>query len=156
MAAVVPVSERLLNQVVGSALPPTLPVRDLHISPQRGDRLIVRARLARVDFLPPVNITVVIERQPELPDGPLVLRMMTFPGLISLIGAALPIATMLPPGVRIERDRIFVDVRAVAERQGFGDLLPLFAGLRVTTDDGKLILEVEVGVAPRTPPQNSE
>ena len=156
LAAVVPVSERLLNQIVASTLPPTLPVRDLHISPQRGNRMTVRARLARVDFLPPINVHVIIERQPEPPDGPLVLRLLTFPGLVSLLGAALPLATLLPPGVRMEKDRIFVDVRTLAERQGLGDLLPLLAGLRVTTDEGKLIVEIEGGVAPRPPSQNTE
>ena len=45
VSATVPVSERLLNEIVQEAMPPSAPVRDIHITPQAGDRFLVRARL---------------------------------------------------------------------------------------------------------------
>jgi hypothetical protein len=146
LTASIPIAGRLLNEIVGAALPPSLPVRDLHLQPHPGNRIGVRARLARVDFLPPLNVTAAIERQPELPDGPLVLRLLTFPGLISLLGAALPLASKLPPGVRLDRDRVYVDLKAMAERQGYGDLLPLVAGIRLTTGEDSLIVELDIRI----------
>jgi hypothetical protein len=146
VSASIPVSERLLNEILAAAMPPSVPVSVLSIRPQKGNRLAVRARLSRVDFLPPINLTVEIERQPELPDSPLVLRLISFPGLMALAGAALPIASMLPPGVRMEKDRLHVDVRALLERQGYGDLLAFVASLRITTDEGKLIVELDLRV----------
>ena len=141
VSASIPVSERLLNELVASAIPPSVPVRDVTIQPRRGDRFSVRARLARVDFLPPINITVAIERQPELPDSPLVLRLTAFPGLI--IGAAFPIASKLPPGIRMDKDRVLVDLKTLAESQGYADLLTLVEKVRLTTDEGRLIVELE-------------
>jgi hypothetical protein len=143
VSASIPVSERLLNELVVSAIPPAVPVRDVTIQPRRGDRFSVRARFARVDFLPPINITVAIERQPELPDSPLVLRLTSFPGLITMIGAAFPIASKLPPGIRMDKDRVLVDLKTLAESQGFADLLTLVEKVRLTTDEGRLIVELE-------------
>ena len=143
VSASIPVSERLLNELVVSAIPPSVPVRDVTIQPRRGDRFSVRARLARVDFLPPITITVAIERQPELPDSPLVLRLTSFPGLITMIGAAFPIASKLPPGIRMDKDRVLVDLKTLAESQGYADLLTLVEKVRLTTDEGKLIVALE-------------
>jgi hypothetical protein len=143
VSASIPVSERLLNELVGSLMPPSGPLRDVTIHPQAGDRFSVRARLARVDFLPPINLTVAIERQPELPDTPLVLRLGSFPGLVAMIGAAFPIASKLPPGIRMDKDRVLVDLKTLAEREGYADLLPLIEKIRLKTDEGRLIVEVD-------------
>ena len=143
VSASIPVSERLLNELVVSAIPPSVPVRDVTIQPRRGDRFSVRARLARIDFLPPITITVAIERQPELPDSPLVLRLTSFPGLITMIGAAFPIASKLPPGIRMDKDRVLVDLKTLAESHGYADLLTLVEKVRLTTDEGKLIVALE-------------
>jgi hypothetical protein len=146
VSASIPVSGRLLTELVASSIPPAAPLRDVTIHPQRGDRFSVRARLTRVDFLPPLKITAAIERQPELPDSPLVLRLGSFPGLIAMIGAALPIASKLPPGIRMDGDRVLVDLKTLAECQGYADLLSLIETIRLTTDEGRLIVEVEVRV----------
>ena len=146
MTASIPVSERLLNEVVAAAIPPSVPVRDVAVHPKNGNRLVLRAKPARLDFLPSLNVTVAIEQQPALPDSPLVLRLLTFPGLIALIGAAFPFASRLPRGVRMERDRVYVDLKSLLEHQGYGDLVPLITSLRITTDEGNLTVDVELQV----------
>ena len=145
ISASIPVSERLLNALVAVSLPPNAKVRDLSVHPQDGNRFTVRVKLP-VDFLPPVSLNVQIERQPEAPDSPLVLRLMTLGGLFSLIGPALPIASYLPPGVRLEKDRLHVDLRVLAERHGYGDLLQLVRTVRISTEAGRLMIEVGAGV----------
>ena len=43
VSAAVPISERLLDELIQEALPRSSPVRGVHVAPQAGDRFIVRA-----------------------------------------------------------------------------------------------------------------
>ena len=141
-----PVPERLLNEFVQALLPPSAPVREVTVRPQASNRLAVRARISRVDFLPPVTVTLEIEQQPRLPDTPLVLRILSLPGLLSLAGSAMPMATVLPAGIRLEKDRVVVDVRMLLERGGYGDVAELVEHLHVATADGRLLIDAALGV----------
>jgi hypothetical protein len=145
-SATIPLPERLLNEIIGALVPGSAPIRDVTVRPQAANRLAVRARLARPDFLPPFNLILEIERQPQLPDSPLVLHVLSFPGLMSLAGAALSMAAVFPPGIRMDRDRVLIDVRTLLERQGYGDLVPCLEDLRVTTEEGRLVLGVALRV----------
>lgn len=146
VSASIPVSERLLNDAVAALLPASAPVRDVSVQPQAGNRLSVRARLKRSDFLPPFTLKLAIERQPELPDGPLVLRLLTLPGLMSFFGSALSLNAMLPPGVTLDEDRLLVDVRALLQQRGFGDVIRFVETLRITSDQGRLLVDATLRV----------
>jgi hypothetical protein len=141
VAATIPVPERLLNEIVTAALPQSAPVREVSVHPKAANRLAVRAKLARLDFLPPFTLTLEIERQPQLPETPLVLRVLSFPGLMPIAGAALSMASSLPPGLRLDGDRLLIDVRVVLERNGLGEVLPYLEDLRVTTDEGVVVVQ---------------
>lgn len=141
ISAFLPVSERLLNALASTFVPPEAPVRDVSVHPRAGNRIGVRARVSRAAFLPPVTINLEIERQAVLPDAPMVIRILTAPGLVSLLGVAFPLSAMLPPGITLENGRLLVDVQALVERQGYGELLPYLESIKVTTDDGKLFLD---------------
>jgi hypothetical protein len=141
LTASVPLPERLLNEVVATSVPPSAPVRDLSVHPKADNRIAVRAKLAWLDFLPPLTLTLEIERQPQLPDAPLVLRVLSLPGLMSLAGAALSKASSFPPGLRLEGDRLLIDVRVVLERNGLGEVLPYVEDLRFTTDEGVVVVQ---------------
>ena len=52
----IPVSEALLNELITATLPAGGPLRDLHVRPLAGNKLAVRARASRLDFLPPMTI----------------------------------------------------------------------------------------------------
>ena len=145
-SATVPVSERLLNEIVSAALPPSAPVRDVSVQVRAGNRLRVSGRLARAAFLPPISLTLEIERQAELPDGPLVLRVGSLPGLVALAGAAFSMAALLPPGLRLEDQRLLVDVRALLERHGLGEALAYVQSVRITTEEGRVIVDLAAGV----------
>ena len=145
LSLAVPIPERLLNEVIAAALPPAAPVRELHVRPQAANRLSVRGRAARLEFLPPVTIALQIEQQPQLPDTPLVLRILSLPGLLSMAGSFLS-PNSLPPGIRLDRDRVLVDVRQLLERNGHGELAGLVERLRVTSEEGQLLVEAELRV----------
>ena len=141
----IPVSEALLNELITAAVPPGGPLRDLRVRPQAGNRLAVRARASRLDFLPPMTISLQIEGQPRLPDTPLVVRILSMPGLLSVAGSMLS-PNSLPPGIRMERERVLVDVRQLLEAKGFGEIVPLIERLQVSSEEGRLLIDVDIKV----------
>ena len=141
----IPIGERLLNELVTAALPASLPVRDLAVRPRASNTLQVRARVAKLDFLPPVTLTFDIDQQPRLPDTPLGLRLRTFPGLTAIAGPLLSQKT-LPPGIRLDGDRLFVDLGPLLERAGYGDVVPLIERLHLATEEGRLLVEADARV----------
>ena len=142
----VPISERLLNDVLAAVIPETAPVRFVQLHPGGGNRIAVRVKLARPDFLPPITVTADIVEQPAWPDGPLVLRMLSLPGLISMAGAALPVASRLPPGVRLQDQRVLIDLPVIMEAQGLGEWAPFVESVTVQSEEGRLILDVTAKV----------
>ena len=142
----IPISQRLLNEMVAAAIPPSAPVRDLTVTPRPANVLEVRARISKFDFLPPIKVTAAIEQQPHLPDTPLSLRLRSFPGLTAMAGSFLSPAS-LPRGVRLEGEHVFVDVRQLIEHAGYGDLVPLIERLHVATDEGRLTVDVDARVS---------
>lgn len=146
IAADVPLSERLINEFVAASLPPTVPVREVSIRPEAGNRFSVRIT-PKAGLIPPLTLRLEIEQQPDMPHAPiLALRMKTMGGLFGLATAALPIGSMLPPGVRLEGERILVDLRAIAAQKGFADFIRYVTALRVTSEDGRVLLHVNAGV----------
>ena len=143
-ATTLSVAEPLLNAIVSASLPRDSPVRAVSVHPNDGDRLAIRAKLARPAFLPPINITVVIERQPELPDNPILnLRITGFAGLLALAGPVASLASKLPRGVRLDADLVSVDLRALLAGQGYEDLLQLVRRIGVHSREGRVLIEIE-------------
>jgi hypothetical protein len=143
LTADMPVSERLVNELLAVTLPPGAPVRTVTIHPEAQDRLTVRI-VPKMPLLPPFALKLAIEGQPRLPVSPvLVLRMVTLGGLFGLASGA--VTGMLPPGVRLEGERILVDLRSIAATRGFADLFDYLNDVQVHSDDGRLI--VHAGVA---------
>jgi len=142
----VPLSERLINEFVATAIRPGGPVRDVAVHPLDGDAFSVRVA-PRAALLPSVTLRLEIIGQPELPASPvLVLKMATMGGLFGMATAALPIANMLPRGVRLESDRILVDLRAIAAERGLSEMLGYVKRLRVNTVEGRVVLEANLAV----------
>jgi hypothetical protein len=139
----IPVSEAILNELITAALPAGGPLRDLHVRPQAGNRLAVRARASRLDFLPAMTISLQIEGQPRLPDTPLVVRILSMPGLLSIAGSMLSPGS-LPPGIRLERERVLVDVRQLLEGKGLAEIVPLIGSLQVSSEEGRLLIDVDL------------
>ncbi len=146
MVADVPVSARLVNELVAASIPPNVPVRAVVIRPEPNDQFSVRIS-PRATLLPALTLRLGIERQPDFPSFPvLVMRMQTMGGLFGFASAALPIATMLPPGVRLEGDRILVDLAALAAQRGFAAHLHYVRRLAIHSEDGRVVVHVEAAV----------
>src|SRR5688572_32552880 len=48
------------------------------------------------------------------------VRILSMPGLLSVAGSMLS-PSSLPPGIRLERERVLVDVRQLLEAKGFAE-----------------------------------
>ena len=146
LTATIPIGERLLNDIVAAALPPSAPVRDVTVQPQADNRLSVRVKLARLDFLPPVTLTLAIERQPELPASPaLRLRIAGLPGLLGFAGPLL-VNPKLPPGVRLDGDLVTIDIATLLVHHGQKELLSYLERLHVTSEAGRLVVDLAARV----------
>lgn len=147
VTAAIPVSERLINELIAATMPRNLPVREVSVRPEANNRFSVRLT-PRASMLPPLTLKLDIERQPEFPASPvLVLRMATMGGLFGLAGAALPLDKMMPPGVRLEGERILVDLRAMAAQHGFGEYVAFVRNLKVSTEAGFTVLHIDAGIS---------
>lgn len=141
-ALTLPISERLLNDVLVEILPSSIPVSDLHITPEPDDRFAVRFRLGSSMLVPRVKITLAIDRQPDLPALPIIVLRLETTGLMTLAGPVLRLLNALPAGITVKDDRIHVDVRALAERHPLGAYFDYLDELRVNTVSGAVVLTV--------------
>lgn len=145
-AVTVPVSDRLLNEIITQALPASARVRGVEVRARAGNRFAVRARIAGASFLPAFNLTVAIDRQPELPDSPVLGLRLEMGGLLSLAGPALRFFDALPPGIRIQDDRIYVDLAQLLSQRGLSGVLDHLEQFHVTTAEGSTILSLRARI----------
>lgn len=144
---VIRIGERLLNEAAATFMPASSIVREVRIHPRAANQIDVQLKLVKPAFLPAFNITLQIEQQPQLPENPeLALRLSGAGGLVRLAGPALGSSGALPPGVRLDGDRLFVDVRRVLQSRGHGDLLEYMEQVQVLSEDNRLVLALQFKV----------
>jgi hypothetical protein len=139
-AITLPVSERLLNELVAGAVPSSAPVRDLQIAPEAADRFSVRLRVGSSTLIPRLKIALSIDRQPELPTSPVLVLKVESAGLMTLAGPMLRLLNALPAGIALHDDRIHIDLRALADRRGLAPFLDYLTELRVNTVPGAVVM----------------
>jgi hypothetical protein len=67
-------------------------------------------------------------------------------GMMRLAGPAISSFGVLPPGIRLEGDRLLVDLRAVLADRAQPNLLDYAEQLQVLTEEGSLVLLVQLRV----------
>ena len=145
--SVIRISERLLNEAVATFLSASTMIKTVTVHPRAANQIDVQLKLAKPAFVPAFNITLHVDQQPQLPDHPvLVLRMSGAGGLLRLAGPAIESSGALPPGIRLESDRVFVDVRRLLEQNGRADPLQYAEQLQVLSEDARLIVAVQLRV----------
>lgn len=144
--AVIRVSERLLNTIVAEQLQGSTSIRELHVRPRAGNRLGVRVVLSK-SFLPPISLEVLIDKQPALPGDPVLgLTLSGMGGLLRFAGPVAGFLKALPPGMRMEGDRVFVDIRAALAPHGLTSVLNYVEEVLVATEEGRLLLLFKASV----------
>jgi len=143
-----PVSDRLLNELITDALPPGGFFRELQVRARADNRFAVRVKVGSSSLLPAVSLTVVIERQPELPSSPVLVLRLEMGGLMALAGPALRFLDELPPGIRVDGELVHVNLATLLERRGFDAMLEFLEHLRITTVEGATVVLLRARVRP--------
>jgi hypothetical protein len=149
VSAHVPVSRALLNRVVSAALAgASSHVREVDIRPRAGDAFDVVITVSW-PFVPAIKIGFVIERQAQFPGAPVIVFRWSLLGAAGLIASRF-IASLdrLPPGVRLDGDRLLIDIPRVAERTPAADVLPYIRSLELHTVDDRVVLDVALEIEP--------
>ena len=149
IAGELPVRAEVVNRLIAARLAGGQgPIVAVRLEPLDGELIDVGVT-PRLRLLPFVRVEARIERQPELPEHPLLVLRWTIPGAGALARLAAPFISnlkSLPPGVRVDGDLAIVDLQQLAAAHGFADLLPYVRALRIETRPGAFVVKFEVGV----------
>jgi hypothetical protein len=148
-SATLPISDRLVTRLVAQSLPPSAPISEIDVRAGNANRFSVRVRLTRPALLPPITVNLAIDRQPVLPSDPVLILRLLSTGLLSFAGAAARFFNVLPPGIRIDGELIFVDFRALLAPRGLAAHLNYLEHLEITTEEGRFIISVRARLPPR-------
>jgi hypothetical protein len=143
----VPLTAEVINRLIARKLEayPSSPVVSAEIEPHEAETFLVHLRLKGP--LPALKVDVRIDHQPQLPRDPRLGMRWALKGLGPLAMLAGPIAqyfNAMPPGLRLEGDRLWVDLHALLRAQGFADLVPFLSGVRVITRERRLVIQFEL------------
>jgi hypothetical protein len=150
ISARVPVARALLNRIVADALNgKQTPVRAVEVQPLPDDRFELNLTTS-MPFVPALKITMVVAQQPRFPESPvLVLRWSLFGGLAAIVSRfTQALQEKLPAGVRLEGDRIVLDIPVIAEHAAADgvQLLLLFRRVELHTIADRAVIDVEIAV----------
>ncbi len=143
-----PVADRLLNEVIAEQLPASGRIREVRLHARDGNRVDVRIKIGDGVFPPPVNLSVAIERQPQLPASPVLVLRLQLGGFLSMMGAVMGFLDHLPPGIRVERDLVYVDLAALLAERGLRSWLDYVDEMVVTTVEGAVLVAIAASVRP--------
>jgi hypothetical protein len=151
ITARLPVARPLVNRLVADALKnTTAPIREVDVRPIGDDRFEIILTL-RWPFVPAIPITVTVDRQPVFPDTPvLVLRWALPGGLEAIASQFVGSIKSLPAGVKLEGERVLVDVHAIVSRSAAAEILPYLTRLQLHATTDRLVIDVELRVEDAT------
>jgi hypothetical protein len=126
------------------------PVSGASIDAQDNDALVVRISMRGPRLLPVPTIAARIEQQPQLPQSAVLGLRWSVPGFgpIGLVAAPLlQYLKALPEEIAVDSDRLFIDLAAVARKQGLGDMLRHAERLEVHSRRGALVITFQFAIS---------
>jgi hypothetical protein len=148
-AGEIPLSNALVNRLIAQRLSTAqLPIAAVRVEAHDGDRLTIVLSM-RGSLIPDVTIAAKIEEQPRFPHPPVLWLRWTLPAMRALSFVAAPVLAYfkrLPPGIRVDGDRVAVDFAELLESRGLGELIDYITRVNVTTREGAIIVAFAVRV----------
>ena len=142
----VPVTVGVINRLIAQKLATaTVPILSAEVETAPDERFTVRLRPKGP--IPQLTVDVTIDQQPEFPGKPYLGMHWSLRGVGPLAMLATPVIQhfkALPPGIAIDRDRIWVDLPALLRSQGAGELVPFVTGVRVRTQPARFVIQFEL------------
>jgi hypothetical protein len=116
------------------------------VRPRAGDQFDLVLTLSW-PFVPPLNVAVTVAQQPQLPASPVLVFRWSLLGAVGVLASRL-IASLdrLPPGVRLDGNRLLLDLPVLAARGPAAPLLPYLKMLEVHTIDDRIVVDVELQI----------
>jgi hypothetical protein len=146
VAAFIPIAAALLNDVIAGALPADAPISAVQIEPQADNVIRVRLRISRMPIIPPLSVTLLIDRQPQLPHDPVLVLRLASSGLTMIARGAARFLDALPSGLSLEDDRVLVNIAELLRARGQGEWLRYLRGLEITTAPGVMLVSIRASV----------
>jgi hypothetical protein len=116
------------------------------IRPHAGDSFDVLITVTW-PLVPAIKVGFTIERQPRFPESPVLVLRWSLLGAIGAIASRFMTALdRLPAGVRLDGDRLLLDVPRLAENTPAASLLPYVKSLELHTVDDRFVLDVEMEI----------
>jgi hypothetical protein len=115
VSAQIPVSRSLVNMLAAQALQGRkTPVKEVDIRPRDGDQFDAIVTVSW-PFVPPLKVAIAVDRQPQFPASPvLALRWSLLGGLGTIASRLIAALDKLPPGVRLDGNRLELDIAVLA------------------------------------------
>ena len=148
LAGEIPLSDALVNRMLAERLANHAQVAAVRVQAQQNDTVAVQV-VPRARLMPALNITARIERQPEFPQHPMVLLRWSMPAAGPLALFAAPVLAFfkaMPQGIRMDGDRIAVDVRELLRSRGLDDVIALIKKLEIHTKPGGFVVRFEISL----------
>lgn len=148
VTADVPISTDLANRLLADRLRGHPQIAAIRIEPRAEDAVVVEI-VPRVRLMPPLRVHARIERQPDFPDDPTLFLRWSMPAagpLAMFAGPVLAYFKKMPPGIRMDGDRLAVDLRDLLHDRGHGDVLALIRRGAIHTRPGGFALEVDLAL----------
>ena len=147
LSARIPVSRALLNRLVADALAGRkIPVRSVDIQPRAGDRFDAVVTMSW-PFVPALTVSFVVEQQPGFPASPQLVLRYSFLGAVGAFASRLVGAfNRLPDGVRLDADRLLLDIPALAAGSPAAMMMAYVKALEVHTLDDRAVIDLELAI----------
>jgi hypothetical protein len=135
-----------VNRLVRAALGETSAhVRDVDVQPRAGDSFDVLVTVSW-PFVPTIKVSFAIERQPQFPASPtLVLRWSLLGAVGAFASRFLASLDRLPAGVRLDGDRLLLDIPRLAGESA-ASWLPYVKSLELHTVEDRFVLDLELEI----------
>lgn len=142
----VPITADVVNRLIASKLTrPDIPIVNAEVVIMEHNAFTVHLRPRAP--IPLLRVDVQIDQQPELPGQPLIGMRWALRGLGPLgllAGPVMGYLKALPPGIRLDGDRVWVNIEEILRQRGLGDVVPLLTGVRVTTRAKQFVIAFEL------------
>ena len=142
----IPLSDDLVNRLIAERLANHPQIAALRLQAQEGDAIAIQL-LPRMRMMPPLRIAARIERQPEFPQRPILVLQWSMPAAGALALFAAPVLSYfkaMPRGIRMDGDRIAVDVYELLRSRGVEDVAGLIRRLEIHTRPGGFVARFDL------------
>ena len=98
--------------------------------------------------MPPLTVAVAVERQPRFPELPILVFRWSLLGAVGAIASRFVSSlNRLPPGVRLDGDRLVIDIPTVVRSRPAAEMmLPFVTAFELHTVDNAVVIEGTVDV----------